>query len=686
MLDFVKRQAKWIIAVIAVLVYFISTGDWLENSPFWQKIEGASVDRRYTVRGVSQAHPDIRIIGIMASSMAYPWEEDVMKSQELQLMQKPWPWDRRVYAGLLEKLVNAGAKVVMFDLVFAGETEGDPVFAELLRKYEGKVSIGSLISVANLEFEYIAPNVSLVPDPNQPIVGFVTTWPDADGVTRRARYRGRVDPSDEEELLSLSAVTAEKFRNNLQYPPLHESNFINFAGPNGTYEVIPIENIFVEQIWEAPPLNGGRYFKDKIVLVGPYAEILQDIHQTPWAIMAGPEIQANMLATLLDNSFLRDSSEWTNRITVIVMIVIAAAICLFMRSAWLQVLLLIFVGGAFLMVAQQFFTVRSLVVPVVPPLFGLAVTGLGGVGFRYVLEQIEKRRVRSVLDKYVSKNVARTILNDQRSFVESLRGQKKPVTVLFSDIRGFTTMTESSDATTLVSQLNEYFLEMVEIVHKHEGTLQKFIGDAIMAAWGDTHSHGLNVDARRAIATALDMRAALARLNEGWKGKENRVKLAIGIGINHGEVVVGNIGHPDYRMEYTVLGDGVNLAARLESATKQFKTDLLVGEEAEKLTRDFFVFQNVGAIAFKGKTRPIEVFMVLGDRSQPPPAWLAIYHEGLQLYRERCFEQAMAKFTEAREMIGGNDHLCDMYLEWCRRYINEKLPGHWDGSFALTEK
>lgn len=225
-----------------------------------------------------------------------------------------------------------------------------------------------------------------------------------------------------------------------------------------------------------------------------------------------------------------------------------------------------------------------------------------GIAFQFLLEQLERLRTRSLLERYVSKNVAKTILEDQRSFIESLSGRKQSVTVLFSDIRGFTSMTESSDAAKLVAQLNEYFLEMVGVVLKENGTLQKFIGDAIMSAWGDTHSEGLAEDARRAVSAALQMRAALVRLNEKWTSQPDRTKLKIGIGVNHGDIIVGNIGHPQ-RMEFTVLGDGVNLAARLESATKQFHTDILVGEETEKLTREFFVYRNVGAIAFKGKNQ-----------------------------------------------------------------------------------
>jgi adenylate cyclase len=320
-----------------------------------------------------------------------------------------------------------------------------------------------------------------------------------------------------------------------------------------------------------------------------------------------------------------------------------------------------------------------------PALFCLVTTGSFGIIFEYTLEQLERRRYRSLLDRYVSKNVAKTILADRRSFVESLKGRKQPVTVLFSDIRGFTTMTESTDANKLVAQLNEYFSDMVASVDTNAGSVSKFIGDAIMAVWGDTYSAGVATDARRAVSAALQMRGALEKLNLRWQDNADRQKLSIGIGINHGEVIVGNIGNLG-RMEFTVLGDGVNLAARLESATKQFHTDILIGEEAEKLTREHFIFRSVGAIAFKGKTRPIETFELISDRSSPPPGWLAPYEKAIKYYRERQFSAAIELFEKVQREIGREDYLCDMYLLRCSALKESQVAEHWDGSFTLAEK
>ena len=170
-----------------------------------------------------------------------------------------------------------------------------------------------------------------------------------------------------------------------------------------------------------------------------------------------------------------------------------------------------------------------------------------------------------------------------------------------------------------------------------------------------------------------------------WSERPDRTPITIGIGVNLGEVIVGEVGHPD-RKEYTVLGDGVNFAARLESGTKQFHTDCLVGESVEALTRDRFVFRHVDYIRVKGKTKPVNVYIPLSDRSVPPPEWLGEYARARELYVARKFVEAAALFRKVKEQIGGEDFICDMYAERCERYAQEPPPADWDGSYTLTEK
>jgi adenylate cyclase len=714
MLRFLIHRPKWIVVVAGILFFLLTRTTWLTDSNLWQKAEGMLIDRRYLLRGDALSDPRIKLIGLGTSSFKLDTlsPEEIAASPTLQKMQQPWPWDRSVYAAILEKLMAAGAKVVMFDFVFASQTEGDDVFAQVLKKYRDRVVIGEWFSdeqgADNQTKKLIAPNERLLLAGTETVPGLVTMWSDNDEVIRRARYQTSVERETLEipgldpriaaflkmeiragrapdDLIHITALAADKFKGKIHTPPPDKKSFINFHGPPGTYRAWPVENMFVDALWKKPPFNDGASVSNKIVIVGPMAEIFHDVHSTPFGEMPGPEIQAQMLAAVLQDSWLAEPSSNFNLLLSAAMVALALIICLGIPQALLKGLLLTGATIALLVYSQVAFNHYRLVMPMMPPLFCLVATGSFGIIFEYTLEQLERRRYRNVLDRYVSKNVAKAILNDRRSFVEALKGRKQPVTVLFSDIRGFTTMTESADADKLVAQLNEYFSDMVGSVLQHNGTLQKFIGDAIMAVWGDTHSKGVAMDALQSVTAALQMRKALEKLNTRWKENPDRTKLSIGVGVNHGEVIVGNVGHPQ-RMEFTVLGDGVNLAARLESATKQFHTDILVGEQVEKLTREHFVYRAVDLMTVKGKTKPVEVFSLVSDRSLLPPEWLATYHEAIRFYRSRHFAKAAARFDDARKEMGGEDFLCTMYRLRCATYEQKPPPNDWDGSFVLEEK
>ncbi len=660
------------------------------------------IDRRFLLRAEIPPHPDIKLIGLATSSFKLDTlaPEEIAASETLQRMQQPSPWDRRVYAAVLEKLMSAGAKVVLFDFVFPGRTEGDEVFAQALAKYQDRVVIGELFDIEKDSTQYIGtkltgPNDRLLLPGVTSIVGLVNMWTDADKVVRHVKFHTSLERETPElaaspmkfadNLEHAAALAERKFTDSISTPPDSDLHFINFQGPPGTYRPLPVENLFVETLWQAPPFNGGLAFSNKIVIVGPTAEIFHDTHPTPFGMMPGPEIHAQLLASLLRGSWITETPPAVNIALALSLTALALAACLGINNALVKVVLMLVVTGVFVAVCQHLFVRQHLIVSMVAPLFCLMATGSFGITFQYALEQFERQRTRNLLERYVSKNVAKTILEDQRSFLESLNGRKQSVAVLFSDIRGFTSMTEGSEPEQLVAQLNEYFLEMVGAVLTEGGTLQKFIGDAIMAAWGDTHSEGAAADSRRAVAAALRMRLELVQLNQRWLTRTAREKFGIGIGVNHGEIIVGNIGHPQ-RMEFTVLGDGVNLAARLESATKQFHTDILIGGTVEALTRDQFVYRQVGAVAFKGKNRPVEVFTLLSDASQPAPVWLARYHEAVQLYRGREFERAGQMFEAVLQAIGGEDFLCRMYLGRCATYQACPPSNDWNGAFTLTEK
>ena len=486
MVRFFLHRPKWIVVIVGIFVFWLTQSAWLTKSHVWQKAEGILIDRRYLLRGQDVPNADIKLIGLGASSFKLDTlaPEEIAASPTLQKMQQPWPWDRSVYAAILEKLMDAGAKVVMFDFVFASETEGDEVFAKALEKYKGRVAIGAMLAngqgADSATKTLTLPNERLLLSGTESVVGLVNIWTDTDEVVRRARYhtsaeresleisataekssfdpgivafweKGIRDGKIPDNLTQITALAAEKFRGKISTPLPGKKTFINFQGEAGTYRAWPVENLFVDALWQKPPFKGGLAVSNKIVIVGPMAEIFHDVHITPFGETPGPEVQAQMLAALLQGDWLTETSDRANFWLALGAVLLALLICFGIPQALLKGLLLAVATVALLIGCQVAFNYGDCVVAMMPPLFCLITTGSFGIIFEYAMEQLERRRYRNVLDRFVSKNVAKTILNDKRSFVESLKGQKKPVTVLFTDIRGFTTMTEKTDADKLVA-------------------------------------------------------------------------------------------------------------------------------------------------------------------------------------------------------------------------------------------
>jgi adenylate cyclase len=301
-----------------------------------------------------------------------------------------------------------------------------------------------------------------------------------------------------------------------------------------------------------------------------------------------------------------------------------------------------------------------------------------------VLDRLEKARMRRTFERYVSRDVVKELLDNPEGWLNTLGGVRKKITVLFSDVRGFTTMTESADAAQLVAQLNEYFTDMVRIVFEHNGTLDKFIGDAVMAHWGSIVTEGEKTDAVRAVASALEMQRALVRLNQQWKPR-GMLELHFGIGINHGEAIVGNLGSEEKR-EVSAIGDPVNLASRLEGVTKTYHIEICLGENVEPLVRDDFIIRSLDLIVVKGKTKPVEVFTVIGERNgAAPPPWLARHEEAMRAYRKGAFADAANAWREVLAQAP-NDGVAQLFLERCAELQVHPPEGEWRGVFEMTSK
>src|SRR5438270_11918440 len=367
--------------------------------------------------------------------------------------------------------------------------------------------------------------------------------------------------------------------------------------------------------------------------------------------------------------------------------VLAYLIITVLRRPLLALLLIAVVCSIYVATAYVSYNQVGLLLTTVPVVSTFLLSGASMVGIDYAIERMEKLRTRRTLERYVSKNLVKEILENPGGYFNSLKGSRMPATILFSDIVGFTTLSEKADPEELVRQLNEYLSAMTNVVFQNDGTLDKFIGDAIMAVWGNVKSQGKAKDAKAAAHAALGMRRELLRLNNGWK-TEGRMALGMGIGINHGDVLAGNIGSQD-RADLTVIGGAVNLASRLEGLTRVFGVDILVGATAADLIRDEFHLRSVARAQVQAITEPVAVFTVVGTRDhradQHLSIWLKTFEEGIRKFRERDFTQAKILFSRFLEFYP-EDSLAKMYLERSLEYEQAPPDEAWNAVEVFERK
>jgi adenylate cyclase len=600
-------------------------------------------------------------------------EIDEYSLRNLQPFAGRWPWPRVVHAGLLDYLARAAPKVILYDVnfadpdtalgfPFAGSTwtgaESDAAFAEAVRK------AGNVLTLADATYEGDA-DVPIIPDP-----GFAPGGPgiterrvvfppypdlaaavagfghnlfvlDPDGPLRHTvpfvRSRGvslpslglagalraagispeavrmdarglrlgdRVMPLDWREIRSAEGVTA------------YQWGLVNFRGPAlladlesrpypryAFYDLLYSE----EQIASgAAPKIDPSAFRDKIVFVGVTGAGLFDVFETPFAggRMPGIQVHAAVADDVLSGRFMTPAGG-AARLATVVGGAMAVGLIAAVLPAWWASAVALLAAAVFTWATMRLFA-AGYWLNLTQPILAMALALFGGVGYQYFVEGREKRKMKRLFGQYVSKDVYEQLVADPSR--ARLGGTRREMTVLFSDIRGFTTVSERGQPEEIVGMLNEYFTRMVDLVFAHKGTLDKFVGDMVMALFGaplDDRDH-----ADHAVACALDMVDELGRLNAGWRA-EGRAELDIGIGINTGAMIAGNIGS-EAIMSYTVIGDAVNLGARLESLNKQYASRIIISESTRAQLTGRYVIRPLGDVVVKGKTMPVAIFEVVG--------------------------------------------------------------------------
>jgi adenylate cyclase len=389
---------------------------------------------------------------------------------------------------------------------------------------------------------------------------------------------------------------------------------LNFHGayklPDGstTYPTYSFVDVLLSedrlQSGAKPPID-PVVFRDKLVFIGTSAEGLADMWKTPFggSAMPGVQLHAALADDVLSARFMR-RAPWRTDVAVTA----AAGIVGGVLATALPVLWALPLVAASAIGLAGWLTHEvgaGLWVAALAPAGAVALALFGGVAWQYFVEGREKRRVKRLFGRYVSKDVFDHLMADPS--IARLGGHRREMTVLFSDIRGFTSASERGTPESIVEQLNEYFTAMVQVLFRHHGTLDKFVGDMVMGLFGAPLDDPHHAD--HAVAAALEMTTVLDRLNAAWTAG-GRPALDIGIGINSGEMIAGNIGS-EAIMSYTVIGDAVNLGARLESLNKEFGTRVLISEETRRRLSGPVRTRLIGEVTVKGRKQPVTVHEVM---------------------------------------------------------------------------
>ncbi|RMG64485.1 MAG: adenylate/guanylate cyclase domain-containing protein [Calditrichaeota bacterium] len=526
-------------------------------------------------------------------------------------------------------------------------------------------------------------------------VGFVNMPADPDGVFRRlplfARFNEHAYPAFSVamalKLLNVESVFYDDGQRRLRLRtangdeirvPVDDQGrmLIRYQGPYGTFRYISFYDVLMKFVPQ-------EYFADRVVLFGSSATALFDLKPTPvQPVFPGVEINASVLYQLLHRQFLLRWDSFQALLYLLAVCALAGLCFIFLRPLAGSVVGLLFILA--LVLCSLFMLVNhSAWIPLVQPLLGVLFAFAGAYMYRYLHEERDKRQLRQVFSRYVAPAVVDEILKDPAKL--KLGGERRVCTVLFSDLEGFTSLSEKTEPEDLVRILNAYLSEMTEVILQAGGTLDKYEGDAIMAIFGapiDQADHAL-----RACRAAVRMQKRLDRLSRE-KGNQGFPALKQRIGINSGEMIVGNMGSST-RFDYTAIGDAVNLAARLESANKVYGTRIIISEHTYQLVEEAVVARLLDLVRVRGRQEPVKIYELIDLKSGPLDdalrEKLAFFQQGIQYYLERKWDWAMNQFRQVLQ-IDPNDAPARLYVLRCQELLENPPGPTWDGVFAIRAK
>jgi len=684
-----------IVGLVAVLAAF-----GLDSLGLFRRLEEKTWDARMRIFAhPSRAGKDIVLVLVDQYSL------DIFRKEQ----SLGWPWPREIYGYLVRFLKAGGAAACFFDFALSEDSlkgvADDEAFAREaaaagnvfvpfgLSSVEMESDEAAIARLKSFSLNASAPARSLetfrsISTPLEIYLraakgaANVRVIPDDDGIYRRMplsyAFRGMVLPS-----VPLALAGAAGPHSVPEAVPTDRSGnmLIRFWGPTGTYRTYPIVALInsMAQIQEGKtPQVPPSDFAGKIVLVGLSAVGLYDLKSSPQsAVIPGVEIQAAALDTLLRRQYFSSASPLLLFALALILAIGAGVAISGLRKNGI-------IAGAFIvflalpaLAAGAAFGAGSWLEFVLPEA-AVLLSLIGASVLNYSIEGKERRFIKNVFSHYLSPAVIERLIDDPAML--QLGGEERRITSFFSDVAGFTSISERLTPSELVQLLNAYLSEMTDIILDSGGTLDKYEGDAIIAFWNaplDIPDHAL-----RACRAAL---ACRRRLDEIRPDLEKRFGhgLRMRIGLNTGPAVVGNMGS-GRRFDYTAMGDTINLAARLESAGKQYRVSILAGEATVAEAGEAILAREADLIRVVGKNKPVRIFELLGERetaSADERAHLLAYSGALALYRGRSWDRAIEAFAALER-----DPLAEFYLARCRVFAENPPPADWDGVFDLKSK
>ena len=640
-----------------------------------------------------------------------------------------WPWPRDRYGYVVRYLKRAGAKAVVFDVMFFepddNAEEFDQSFADDV-KAAGNVFLPMLFqseaapvpaglqdhATVKAERSDSGPvQAAAHPGVKLPIpvlaqqargLGVINLSADADGPTRRLPLLGQVQGNLVPHLSlavaryvlggSELAMRDDRLQIGDSSVPLDADGnlLIKWHGSleqtyhAKRYSIGRVLQAFAQQEKGDRPDLDASLFKDKIVFIAGTAAGLYDLRVTPFS-SATPGVLIHMAAldNLLHGQGLQAAPSWFSLSILLLLCLVSAGAFMLFPSYPVKFGVTIGLALAYYGLVAHAFAGHERWLDLVFPEVALALTFGTAATVEYVTEGKQRRLMRAAFDKYMSSEVVEEIMRNPAAI--KLGGEKKEISILFSDIAGFTTISEKMSPEDLVALLNRYLSAMTTIIKTtHRGNVNKYLGDGIMALFGTP----LNDPQHASLAcyAALDCQVELARLRQVWK-QEGLPEIGARIGINSGPCIVGNMGSEE-RMEYTVTGDSVNLASRLEGASKYYDTLILIGQRTAELAKNDVEVREIDLLRVKGKKDPVVVFELLARKGQVEEKKrrvIDVYLEGLAAYKVRNFSIACAKFSEA-VTLDPSDGPSRVYLDRATNYCQTPPSADWDGVYEMTSK